>query len=324
MDNTSAPILSSTSARQRAERMRAMDEAERRRFAMKAANEYDAASLFNLLEGHLGDNGTPSDNTLRTYRYALARLVSAFQDAGVNMLKAGHRDGVTIRDRLKRSKDNPDGLSAASVRTVLSAGRALYGALEDAGATKAQPFARVKQKDNTRARAKRQPYKRDAFKALRDAAQGDDERLLLLLGGHAGLRASELVSLTWKDVHVDSRDLKVLGKGDVEDVVPMSKELHDALASVKAARKPRQDDTVLSYGYTKKARRALKALCQRAGVTYLGLHSLRHYAGTSLHQKGRELLEISHHLRHAQVETSAIYAEYDDSRLREAVWQWEA
>jgi len=324
VDNSSAPILSSTSARQRAERMRAMDDAERRRFAVKAANEYDAASLFHLLEGYLGDNGTPSDNTLRTYRYALTRLVDTFQAAGVNMLKAGHRDGVTIRDRLKRGKENPNGLSPASVRTVLSAGRALYGALEDAGATTAQPFARVRQKDGKRARAKRQPYAPDAFQALLAAADSHDERLLLLLGGHAGLRASELISLTWKDVHLQDRWLRVFGKGDAEDAVRLSKPLHDALTTAKADRKPSREDLVLSYGYTKKARRALKALCARAGVTYLGLHSLRHYTGTHLHRKGRELLEISHHLRHAQVETSAIYAEYDDTRLREAVWQWEA
>lgn len=333
MENSNALELSSLSARQRAARMRALDDAERRRFAMQAANEYDAAALFHLVEGHLGTNDTPSENTLRTYRYALKRLVEAMQETGVNLLRAKHTDGVTVRDSLKAA-----GLGAASIRTVLSAGRALYGALEDAGATNVQPFARVRQKDNRRAAAKRHPYKPEAFQAMLQAARNLDETLLLLLGGHGGLRATEMLELTWADVNLGERRLAVHGKGDKEDFVYMSRPLHAALSQARQERFVSPSDTVLPYGYARKARRVLKALCERARVevpehegggyrpvSYLGLHSLRHHAGTHLYERmGGELRDVSQHLRHAQIETSAVYAEYNDDRLRKAVWQWQS
>jgi len=66
-------------------------------------------------------------------------------------------------------------------------------------------------------------------------------------------------------------------------------------------------------------RRRLKALCERTGVRYEGreVHGLRHTAGTLMYARTKNLRAVAQHLRHAQLDTAAIYAEMDDSEFVE-------
>src|SRR5437763_15542135 len=100
------------------------------------------------------------------------------------------------------------------VRPRLAAGRALYAALNWAGATEAAPFAATKaRRDPVPAWEKRAPYTPEEVAALLARAEGAD-RLMVLLGAHAGLRVSEALALTQADLQSDRRHLRVrLGKG---------------------------------------------------------------------------------------------------------------
>nr|WP_281416261.1 tyrosine-type recombinase/integrase [Deinococcus aestuarii] len=55
------------------------------------------------------------------------------------------------------------------------------------------------------------------------------------------------------------------------------------------------------------ARGRLRTLCKREGIPYLGLHALRHTAGTRLVRAGFQLQDVAEHLGHSDVQTARTY-----------------
>jgi integrase/recombinase XerC len=53
-----------------------------------------------------------------------------------------------------------------------------------------------------------------------------------------------------------------------------------------------------------------------------GFHSLRHYAGTRLVREGHSLDDTAHHLGHASIETTRVYAKWSDDGLRKSLGNW--
>ncbi len=61
-----------------------------------------------------------------------------------------------------------------------------------------------------------------------DDWKGKTNRLLLMLFYNTGMRLSEVVNLTENQVNASTNTLKVLGKGNKERIIPLSKELLNA------------------------------------------------------------------------------------------------
>ncbi len=62
--------------------------------------------------------------------------------------------------------------------------------------------------------------------------------------------------------------------------------------------------------------------CQRARRAPLGAHRLRHAAATTMLRQGASLTQIAQVLRHCSVNTTAIYAKVDTTRLRPLARPW--
>src|SRR5690625_1354830 len=120
-------------------------------------------------------------------------------------------------------------LSPASVRQRVAAARAFYEALRWTELTAADPFADVampKLTQKAEQRARHKAYTLDELEWMARVTQDWDDRLILPLGAHAGLRVSEMLALTWRDVDLRQRTLPVrLGKGGQTGQVTMSDEL---------------------------------------------------------------------------------------------------
>ena len=79
-----------------------------------------------------------------------------------------------------------------------------------------------------------------------------------------------------------------------------------------------QQEGVAVIGRTPEAARGrLRTLCQREGIPYLGLHALRHTAGTRLVRAGFQLQDVAEHLGHSDVQTARTYGKWADDRLKE-------
>ncbi|MBI3564014.1 MAG: tyrosine recombinase [Elusimicrobia bacterium] len=153
------------------------------------------------------------------------------------------------------------------------------------------------------------------------------ERAMLELLYAAGLRVTELLTLTPESVNLQEGWVRVLGKGSKERMVPVHAR---ALAAVQVyllerARRFKTPDAELFLGRSgrKLSRvqfwRSLRALGRRAGLkTDLHPHLLRHTFATHLLQGGADLRSVQEMLGHADLSTTQIYTHLDAAALKAA------
>jgi len=168
-----------------------------------------------------------------------------------------------------------------------------------------------------------------------EGAAAPDEKLLrdralveLLYG--AGLRVGEVAALDVRDLDLHRGDVRVLGKGGVERVVPVPAEARAALSAYLAARRapgllakplftalrPRRDGP-RRLG-VRDIRRILKARAVRTGIRErVHPHRLRHSYATHLLDMGADLREIQELLGHASLSTTEKYTAVSVERLSE-------
>lgn len=322
------------SALSRAESWAGLPPDELRRRAAKAANERDVEELWALTEAYLFLHGSKgarvSKHTLRTYRRGVADLLAAW--AGENLLRPTRDAGVVYVRRLETgalADGEPPAPATLSVK--LAAARTLYKALRWAGVTEARPFDDVRvAKDPTPPWEKRRPYRDGEVEALLDQAAGA-ERVMVLLGAHGGLRIGEMADLTWDDVDMGTSTLRVrAGKGGKAATVRMTRRLREALAELAddpdyvAAEKRQRDAAYVLPWTADHARRRFRRLCARAGVDYrtAGVHGLRHGAGTRYYRQTKDLGRVAAHLRHADIQTTRIYAKIDAATIGDDIEDW--
>lgn len=306
-----------------------LNDAELKRRATAAAHDRDRTELHRLTTAfgtltNRGHTGALSPHTIRNYRAGINQLLIAW--TGENLLRPTRDAGALYVAGLVN-----DGCAPATVEARLAGARALYRALRWADATPAQPFEGVRApKDPTPPWERRQPYSPEELTRLlraTDSARPGQrsgthtvERIVVLLGAHAGLRASEMLALQWADIDTGNRTLVVTrGKGGKRRTVNMSPALTDALQRARHLPRPlgttRSPDTLAKL---------MLRLCSDAGVTHRALHSLRHSAGTRLYAATKNLVDVAHHLGHANLDTTRIYAKWNETAVRDAISKWDA
>jgi integrase/recombinase XerD len=155
-----------------------------------------------------------------------------------------------------------------------------------------------------------------------------DQAILELLYA-TGCRASELSSLTMRDVYLDDGFCRCHGKGDKERMVPLSRvaagcvrdylehERKD-LAAVQSTPPPW---LILTRTGRRMRREAIWEIvakyAQRAGLeSEIGPHTLRHSFATHLLAGGADLRQVQEMLGHASIATTQIYTHVEHSRLK--------
>jgi integrase/recombinase XerC len=154
-----------------------------------------------------------------------------------------------------------------------------------------------------------------------------DRALLELLYG-AGLRVGEAAALDVRDVDLHRGDVRVLGKGGKERVVPLPAAAREALAAwLEARRRPGLLGEPLFTPLRRRAgptgrlgardlRRVVAARVRRAGLAgRVHPHRLRHSYATHLLDMGADLREIQELLGHASLSTTQRYTAVSAERL---------
>ena len=294
-----------------------MHRSDRRRLAMEAARDKDVAVLLSLTEAWLRTyskaGATIAKGTIENHPHGVRKLLAAWAEE--DLLKP-HAEAATRYVRMMERQ----GLKSGTIYGRIAAARALYRALRWARASAYDPFADVHvPHDPTPPWEKRRPYNNDEIAALLDSAADPFDRVLVLLGAHGGLRAGECVCLHWRDVNMARRDLTIrASKGGKTRTVGMSASVKQALQGLPR----RPDGYVLPYRTPKTAWAHVTALCEKAGVAPKGMHSLRHSAGTRLYAETGDLEETARHLVHTKLDTTRIYAKWNDRKLRETLSRW--
>jgi site-specific recombinase XerD len=150
---------------------------------------------------------------------------------------------------------------------------------------------------------------------------------ILLLLSRLGLRAVEVSRLALDDLRWRAGEIEVDGKGHERSRLP--RDVGDAVVDYLALRGRRESRRVF---LTVRAptrpiepsgvRTVERNACRRAGVEHVAAHRLRHALASELLREGASLIEIGQVLRHKHLESTAIYAKVDLTRLRQDAQPW--
>jgi integrase/recombinase XerD len=147
-------------------------------------------------------------------------------------------------------------------------------------------------------------------------------RVMILLAAFAGLRVHEIAKVRGEDVDPMARTLRVTGKGNVTATLPLHPLLVDAAASMPQRGWWFPGNSTRAAGLPI-ARRSVSEVIQmamaRAGIPGGTAHRLRHWYGTRLVGDGADLRTAQTLLRHANLNTTAIYVQVSDPKRVEAI-----
>lgn len=155
---------------------------------------------------------------------------------------------------------------------------------------------------------------------------------ILVVLWRLGLRANEVATLGLDDVNWREGEIRVRGKGNRNDLLPLPVDVGQAIADY-ARRARRRGRCRALFLHTRAPFTALSSSAvsavvtrasQRAGLPRTGAHQLRHTAASDMRRAGAPLLEIGQVLRHSHAVTTALYARDDLDALAVIARPWPA
>ena len=158
--------------------------------------------------------------------------------------------------------------------------------------------------------------------ALPDAARRRAKKELALLYAYcgAGLRLTEALSLKLED-SLEGGYLRVMRKGGHENFVPVENEVLRVFGDYLAVKGQngryifpgKEPNTPMA---PRTAQGIIKALCRRAGLDDVHVHTLRHTAGYQLRKGGADERDIQDVLGHKNIQTTKLYTHLANEDLK--------
>lgn len=143
----------------------------------------------------------------------------------------------------------------------------------------------------------------------------------------SGLRISELLDLTTSNIHLHTKELNIIGKGNKERIVPLSDMSIDAFNKWMSNGKPNFPTKPGNYIFVNKSGdkltrqgvwKLIKEIAKNAGITKkISPHTLRHSFATHLLNNGFNLRYVQFLLGHKDISTTQIYTHITTDKLRE-------
>ncbi len=260
-------------------------------------------------------------------------------------------DRLTVRSFMGELEGR--GLKRTTIARKLSAARAYFGFLHRTGEVSANPARLVRVPRRERALPgyitettadrmfellERHVDAEDSFVAARNLA-------IVEMLYSCGLRLAELQQLDLLDVNLRQRQVRVLGKGRKERIVPIGSQallalvryttrrqaarrvaMNKAEASAGAGPGPMSDEPMraplwLSVRGSRLSGRQIRRVVSKVLDTVaagegLSTHALRHSFATHLLNAGADLMAVKELLGHASLSTTRIYTHTSKERLR--------
>jgi len=281
---------------------------------------------------HLEAERNYSPHTLRAYASDLGRFhyFFAIDFSGVELEAARIEevDAMAVRSFLASLARR--GVGRRTQARALSAVRTLCAFACREGVLEHNPAAAVR----TPKQEQKLPrhLRPGEIETLLEAVTGDEplatrDRALLELLYASGLRVGELVSLDWPNLDLDSRVLRVIGKGGKERMVPFGRPAVEALRAwkghwheVRGAVTDDDEPLLLNHRGGRLTARSVRRILDRAvesAALAAGVHphTLRHTFATHLLEGGADLRAIQELLGHSSLSTTQRYTHLDVDRL---------
>jgi len=267
-----------------------------------------------------------SPRTSEAYRRDVARLTTYVAARGA----AGPSDisSRMLREFVYHLKDL--GLAPASIRRNVSSTRTYFRFLLADGHVVRDPSERLE--TPKRWRSLPDVLTVDEVNRLLTAPSLDEplafrDRALLELAYGAGLRVSEWITLSIRDVLFEEGLVRVFGKGSKERLVPIGRSAIGAAAIYLRELRPKLERgegkgiLILNARGRPMTRmgawKILRHHVEKAQITkHVSPHTLRHSFATHLLEGGADLRAVQEMLGHADISTTQIYTHVDREYLR--------
>lgn len=285
----------------------------------------DLAAFVERFAEYLEHERRSSRNTVLAYRRDLAGLVAFLQERLGRAPQLSDVSRITLRSWLGTVGE---GLAPASIARKLSSVRALYVFLGRTGEVRENPAALLQSPKLSRGLplVLRPEAAGEVIVAAVESPLGTEveklrDRVILELLYGSGLRVSELTALDLDAVDTRGAEVRVLGKGRKERIVPLSGKALEALSDYLPRRSELRHHKTGSFDakallLTRRGKRLgvrrVQFLVQRYGALGAGRpdlhpHALRHSCATHLLEGGADLRVIQELLGHSSLSTTQRY-----------------
>lgn len=155
--------------------------------------------------------------------------------------------------------------------------------------------------------------------------KGQTEKLVIQLFYATGMRLSELINLKESQLDTAYQQVKVLGKGNKERIIPIAKQLMQDLKSYINSKNDAQKTTQHLF-VNKKGKQLQPRLVYAFVKQYLGLvttvqkkspHILRHSFATHLMNNGADLNAVKELLGHSSLAATQVYTHNTIEKLKD-------
>ena len=270
----------------------------------------------------LADERHASPHTVAGYRRDLAKLLRFMQEQRLASFDALDAN----RMRTFVAGEHRTGLAPKSLQRLLSSCRSLFRQLNREGRLASDPLLGVR---GPKVRRKLpQVLDVDEATALVETDSGGKlavrDRAMLELFYSSGLRLSELCGLRWLDLNLDEGEVRVLGKGAKERIVPVGEPARVALKAWLALRPdlpaPNHEAVFVSRSGRRLTARAIQQrlagwAVKRGLARHVHPHMLRHSFASHLLQSSGDLRAVQELLGHASIASTQIYTHLDFQHL---------
>lgn len=289
-------------------------------------DEVARAFLLERFDDFLALEHGSADRTRDAYRRDVSRLATYAVERSVRSPQ-----GLTppiLRDFVYHLKDL--GLAPSSIRRTIAGLRTWFAFLVAEGVIPGDPSDRLELPKGWRTLP--EVMTQDEVAKLLAAPSQDDalyyrDRAMLELAYGAGLRVSEWVGVSVRDVHLDERLVRVFGKGGKERLVPFGRSAAAAVVIYLRELRPKLErgggkgalflnargQPLSRMGAWKILRKHVSGAGIERAVTP---HTLRHSFATHLLEGGADLRAVQEMLGHADVSTTQVYTHVDREYLR--------
>lgn len=150
------------------------------------------------------------------------------------------------------------------------------------------------------------------------------DKAMLELFYSSGVRLAELAALNWVSIELKHRQMRVLGKGDKERILPIGRFAIEALQNWRDTQRDFKSNFELAVFTTRQGKRLshrsiqqrLAYWSQRLGLgQHVHPHKLRHSFASHLLESSGALRAVQELLGHANISTTQIYTHLDFQHL---------
>ncbi|MDR6369682.1 integrase/recombinase XerC [Chryseobacterium bernardetii] len=264
-----------------------------------------------------------SPHTITSYKKDLEDFSHFFlrTESSDNLATA---DKKIIRNFIVELSEND--ISKRSINRKLSSLRSFYLFLLKIGEIKVSPTEGISslkfypEKQIPISKEEMQDLNERIFEQVHDVL----EKCIMEVLYQTGMRKAELCGLIFENVDLYQNELKVIGKGNKERVIPISDELSELLKSYLEIRNPQTE--FKSYFFVNKKGKKLNEKFVYVVVNkYLSLittkekkspHILRHSFATHVLDNGAEISKVKKILGHSSLASTQVYTNANIEQLK--------